>query len=80
MEAIPYDKFLAGYIGIIMVMLILITMVLTITALVLLKANRVSLGKTLFHVLQAILWLILIYSLAYFIGGVMQGAVYWSVK
>ena len=80
MEGIAYDKFLASYVGIIMVMVKLIAMVLTIATLVLVKVHRDKLDRAQAFLFQALLWLILVYSLAYAIGGIAEGASYWFVK
>ena len=80
MEGIAYDKFLASYIGIIMVMAKLITIVLVIATLVLIKVFRDKLDRAQAFVFQGLLWLILIYSLAYVIGGIAEGASYWLIK
>ena len=80
MEGGAYDKFLASYIGIIMVMVNLIAMVLTVAVLVLIKVHRDKLDKAQAFVFQGLLWFILIYSLAYTIGGIVEGASYWFVK
>ena len=80
MEGIGYDKFLGSYIGIIMVMVKLIAMVLTIATLVLVKVCRDKLDRAQAFLFQSLLWLILIYSLAYTIGGIAEGASYWFIK
>ena len=80
MEGIAYDKFLASYVGIIMVMVKLIAMVLTIATLVLVKVHRDKLDRAQAFLFQSLLWLILVYSLAYAIGGIVEGASYWFVK
>ena len=77
MEGVVYDKFVASYIGIIMVMLKLIAMVLCIATLAFIKANREKIDKASTYVFQIILWLILIYGLAYTIGGIAEGVGYW---
>ena len=80
MEGVAYDKFLASYVGIIMVMVKLIAMVLTIATLVLIKVYRDKLDRTQAFLFQGLLWIILIYTLAYLIGGIAEGASYWFIK
>jgi uncharacterized BrkB/YihY/UPF0761 family membrane protein len=80
MEGIAYDKFLASYIGIIMVMVKLIAMVLTIAVLIVVKVYQDKLDKAQTFLFQALLWLILIYILAYTIGGIAEGVHYWFIK
>ena len=80
MEGVAYEKFVASYIGIIMVMLKLIAMVAAIGTLIFLKVHREKIDRASAYVFQTLLWLILIYSLAYTIGGIVEGTSYWLLK
>ena len=70
MEGSIYAQSLVNYVAIISELLKLIAMVLAVHGLVFIAVHKEKIGKASAYVFSFILWLTLLYSLAYTIGGI----------
>ena len=71
-----YGKFIGGYVGTITVMAEMLVIIFSIFVLTFLNANKDKINRILFYLFHAILYLVLLFSLYYFISGTMIGILY----